>query len=978
MIQSHGIVPRSRPVASSLRLLFLATTGVEALAEAEAVACIPKYGFQFVNQAALRSRADDVSTLSALPCLDSSVTSTVTLWGKLGELFDPTLYTLQDDGPYVIGVSSVTVKTYQGALTFATTSGSRVYVNPDVDYVTSVRERFSALSPKVVAIEGPAASRLTPEEVMFINRMNVEALVNATCGGELKALNLVGTVSYKLATNSMKCCSHHLLQSRQALRVPQRFQVEGVTLKARITAINNHSGWYYVSCKSCVRKAVPRDGVYICNGCGEPVDYPLALFRVNVQVEDDSGSTSLVLFNSTVERLLDISAKKLINKMPPGDTSVPSELQPLLGKELVFKLKLNKYNLVDGLQDYGVSAVYTPIGELESAHAKNDLVAAGANLVEPPADVADVPESVNKRKRKLSPVIGDATGGSRDVVRPGTKDFYHPEALSMENTCLQRYLSAVARHHRALKIRLKRQIAGSSSHNKSNLSSLLTKKIAKDARIKRKIIMLGKRIQNNNQDPQPYRTLHLMRLYSQKPTQSMNLQRAIEVAPFNVARTFPSYSGPPSHTCVHCGAMLWTRDGREYNIPTESEVGLLIVGDLREKNFERDVVVHHRTKGITHIDELHPSYMSMAYPLIHPFDEDGYRLGIALVDKGISNKVAAAHAIHQKGTTIRQSHSLFIHDRVPKKGRRFHVPDLQLTKQQIEAYTLIEVEGLMQKLGKSLRDIDGMPQPDSSLTRDLGNRLLNEELDYDRPKLKALHQKNINALNESQKRAYDAIVQYVQLDEGKMFFVSGHGGTGKTFLWNTITSRFRSESMIVLPVATSGIASLLLPNGRTAHSRFRIPLDVTAESTCEIKHGTQLAKLLQKTSLIIWDEAPMTNKYCFEALDKTLRDILSTRYENSRSRPFGGMTVVFGGDFRQILPVIPQGSQSDIIDASLNSSYLWPYFEIYELKQNMRLRKEGISEVEAESIALFDKWLLQIGDGSMYDDAEQELIRIPP
>ncbi|KAK1352680.1 hypothetical protein POM88_053111 [Heracleum sosnowskyi] len=209
---------------------------------------------------------------------------------------------------------------------------------------------------------------------MFINRMSVESLVNATCGGELK--------------------------------------VEGVTLKARITAINNHSGWYYVSCKSCVRKAIPRDGVYICNGCGEPVDYPLALFRVNVQVEDGSGSTSLVLFNSTVERLLDISAKKIINKMPPGDTSVPSELQPLLGKELVFKLKLNKYNLVDGLQDYGVSAVYTPVGELESAHAKNALVAAGAYLVEPPADAADVPESDNTRKRKLSPVIGDAPGGS--------------------------------------------------------------------------------------------------------------------------------------------------------------------------------------------------------------------------------------------------------------------------------------------------------------------------------------------------------------------------------------------------------------------------------------------------------------------------------------------------------------------------------------------------------------------------------------
>ncbi|XP_074347337.1 uncharacterized protein LOC141686186 [Apium graveolens] len=146
---------------------------------------------------------------------------------------------------------------------------------------------------------------------------------------------------------------------------------------------------------------------------------------------------------------------------------------------------------------------------------------------------------------------------------------------------------------------------------------------------------------------------------------------------------------------------------------------------------------------------------------------------------------------------------------------------------------------------------------------------------------------------------------------GKLFFISGHGGIRKTFLWNTIASKLRSDSMIVLPVATSGIASLLLPNGQTAHSQFRIPLDVTAESTCEIKHGTQLAELLQKTSLIIWDEAPMTHKYCFEALDKSLRDILSTQYEDSRSKPFGGLTVVCGGDFRHILPVIPQGEGAD-------------------------------------------------------------------
>ncbi|XP_031099712.1 uncharacterized protein LOC116003911 [Ipomoea triloba] len=38
---------------------------------------------------------------------------------------------------------------------------------------------------------------------------------------------------------------------------------------------------------------------------------------------------------------------------------------------------------------------------------------------------------------------------------------------------------------------------------------------------------------------------------------------------------------------------------------------------------------------------------------------------------------------------------------------------------------------------------------------------------------------------------------------------------------------------------------------------------------------------------------------------------------------FGNKTVVLGGDFRQILPVIPKGSRQDVVGASINSSYLW-------------------------------------------------------
>ncbi|GJT37851.1 ATP-dependent DNA helicase PIF1-like protein [Tanacetum coccineum] len=101
--------------------------------------------------------------------------------------------------------------------------------------------------------------------------------------------------------------------------------------------------------------------------------------------------------------------------------------------------------------------------------------------------------------------------------------------------------------------------------------------------------------------------------------------------------------------------------------------------------------------------------------------------------------------------------------------------------------------------------------------------------------------------------------------------------------------------MIVLAVASSGIASLLLPGGRTAHSRFVIPLELVENSTCGIKQNTHLAELLQQVQLIIWDEAPMTQKYAFEALDKTLRDILGYKNPEKRNAIFGGVTVLLGG-----------------------------------------------------------------------------------
>ncbi|XP_075099153.1 uncharacterized protein LOC142176018 [Nicotiana tabacum] len=230
---------------------------------------------------------------------------------------------------------------------------------------------------------------------------------------------------------------------------------------------------------------------------------------------------------------------------------------------------------------------------------------------------------------------------------------------------------------------------------------------------------------------------------------------------------------------------------------------------------------------------------------------------------------------------------------------------------------------------------------------------------------------------DEQKSVYEKIIRDVNEDKGGFFFLYGFGGTGKTFIWRTLSSAIRSRGDIVLTVASSEIASLLLPGGRKAHSRFVIPLNVTEDSTCNIKQGTPLANLIIKAKLIIWDEAPMMHRYCFEALDKTLRDILRFKYASNLHRPFGGKTIVLGGDFRQILPVIPKGSRQDIVNASLNSSYLWPHCQLLKLTKNMRLQGNEIG-THLDELRVFSDWILAIGDGIVGTSVDgNEKVQIP-
>jgi ATP-dependent DNA helicase PIF1 len=181
-------------------------------------------------------------------------------------------------------------------------------------------------------------------------------------------------------------------------------------------------------------------------------------------------------------------------------------------------------------------------------------------------------------------------------------------------------------------------------------------------------------------------------------------------------------------------------------------------------------------------------------------------------------------------------------------------------------------------------------------------------------------------------------------------------------MWRTLASALRSKGEIVLTVASSGIASLLLPGGRTAHSKFKIPVPTLETSTCNIEGDSDHAELLRQCKLIIWDEAPMCHRYTFETLDRTLKDLVQTK--NNSRKIFGGKVVVFGGDFRQILPVVPRGSRSDIVHSSINASHIWTHCEVLTLTKNMRLMHNA-DQANVTEIEEFAKWILKLGEGKL-------------
>ena len=287
------------------------------------------------------------------------------------------------------------------------------------------------------------------------------------------------------------------------------------------------------------------------------------------------------------------------------------------------------------------------------------------------------------------------------------------------------------------------------------------------------------------------------------------------------------------------------------------------------------------------------------------------------------------------------------------------------TDAQIENETLRRIETELHLMGKSLTDFKGMPPILTEESITIEHPIIQDEL-YNVTEQQEKSDAKAMLLNPEQKLIFTDVVSAVCDGNAaqQICLINSPGGYGKTFLFTTILSAVRSKGKIGLAVAPTGLAAENMEGGKTAHSCFKIPIPISVESMCNISAQSKLAELLRRAELIVWDEVFATHRLCIECVDRTMQDLRKS------ASPFGGCNMVFGGDSMQTLPVVPHGSEAEIMDSSIKNSPIWSQVKEMKLTTNMRVNPEEKA---------FCDFLINLGKGEheIVNVLQPHLISIP-
>jgi ATP-dependent DNA helicase PIF1 len=149
-------------------------------------------------------------------------------------------------------------------------------------------------------------------------------------------------------------------------------------------------------------------------------------------------------------------------------------------------------------------------------------------------------------------------------------------------------------------------------------------------------------------------------------------------------------------------------------------------------------------------------------------------------------------------------------------------------------------------------------------------------------------------LSKEQQIAFDKYIQ------GKNIFITGPGGSGKSALIRKIYTHAYNENKNIYVTALTGCAAILLDcKATTLHSWAGIGLgNGSVDSiTKKIKNNKFASTTWRNTDILVVDEVSMLSRKLFDLLNAIGKALLN------KNKPFGGIQLIFSGDFYQLPPV---------------------------------------------------------------------------
>ena len=154
------------------------------------------------------------------------------------------------------------------------------------------------------------------------------------------------------------------------------------------------------------------------------------------------------------------------------------------------------------------------------------------------------------------------------------------------------------------------------------------------------------------------------------------------------------------------------------------------------------------------------------------------------------------------------------------------------------------------------------------------------------------------SLQGDQYRVYATVTQNIQASrrQGRCFFITGPGGTGKSFLLKSLQHWCNASRNSCVLLAPTGIAARNI-DGNTIHSGMSIYFERRSYRTGLFNFAEDKLEALRKKSVLIIDEVSM--------VDGRLLDYISSVFARLKenNRPFGNMHVIVFGDLMQLPPV---------------------------------------------------------------------------